>query len=108
MFSLDRPLCSASLPLFSFSVLSFPLHGDFKICSSFFSLKAQTQLCLLLENHTELRKVNFFILRLLSFLFQAEMKSFQEEISSEVKAVLERTQYEIRDVSSFRLDNSSE
>lgn len=26
------------------------------------------------------------------------MKSFQEEISSEVKAVLERTQYEIRDV----------
>lgn len=27
---------------------------------------------------------------------QAEMKSFQEEISSEVKAVLERTQYEIR------------
>ena len=36
------------------------------------------------------------------------MKSFQEEISTEVKAVLERTQYEIRDVPSLCQDTSSE
>ena len=48
--------------------------------------------------HSELPETNYFRLRLSPSLFQAEMKSFQEEISSEVKAVLERTQYEIRDV----------
>ena len=49
-------------------------------------------------HRSELPKTYSFWLSLFSFLFQAEMKSFQEEISSEVKAVLERTQYEIRDV----------